>query len=235
MELIKVGEKLDGKYVDYILKDGDKEYKFYVVEVNPVVIYPECYVPGEVIQNDCRTCDKKDSCKSPRSMCINSYHNHPNGCPNFGAKDGCPPDMPMFDQVYDMSKPIYFIITDFNLLEHVRAMREAHPDWSNYQLFNVRYWQGTSISINEQVSYAWASDHPNLVLTNYIESMGVYFKGTLKQVGIDLIFREELEKARRITCAGEVFLDRLDEHDMEVGSFTRNGYSVRALRKKAKK
>ena len=32
-----------------------------------------------------------------------------------------------------------------------------------------------TISINKKVSYAWLNNHPNLVLTNWVENMGVDF------------------------------------------------------------
>ena len=53
-------------------------------------------------------------------------------------KEGCPPNIPMFDQVYDLTKPIYLIINEFNLLEHVNSIKKIHPDWSSYQLYNQR-------------------------------------------------------------------------------------------------
>jgi len=230
MELIKVSEKLNGKYIQYVLADDKEKYNFFVVEVNPVVIYPKCILNGQ--KQHCFDCSNFENCDSPRSMCIRPYHNHPKGCPNFGKKEGCPPNIPMFDQVYDINKPIYLIINEFNLLEHVNNMKKTHPDWSNYQLYNSRYWQGKSISVNKKVSYAWINEHSNLVLTNWVENMGVDLVKTLKQSDIDLVFKEKLEIARRISCAGEVLLDSLDKYDLYVDNINQNNCNAKVLTKK---
>ena len=230
MKLIKVNEKLNGKYIEYALADDKEKYNFAVAKVNPVVVYPNCILNGE--KQHCFDCSNIKNCDSPRSMCIRPYHNHPKGCPNFGKKEGCPPNVPMFDQVYDLTKPIYLIINEFNLLEHVENMKKIHPDWSSYQLYNSRYWQGKSISINKKVSYAWLNEHPNLVLTNWVENMGVDLIQTLKEVDIDLIFNDNLEVARRISCAGEVLVDSLDKYDLFIDNINKNDCKGKVLTKK---
>ena len=230
MKLIKVNEKLNGKYIEYVLTDDKEKYNFAVAKVNPVVVYPNCILNGE--KQHCFDCSNIKNCDSPRSMCIRPYHNHPKGCPNFGKKEGCPPNIPMFDQVYDLTKPIYLIINEFNLLEHVNSIKKIHPDWSSYQLYNSRYWQGKSVSINKKVSYAWLNAHPNLVLTNWVENMGVDLIKTLRQVNIDLIFNEKLEIARRISCVGEVIFESLDKFDLYVDNINQKNYNVKVLTKK---
>ena len=230
MKLIKVNEKLNGKYIEYALADDKEKYNFAVAKVNPVVVYPNCILNGE--KQHCFDCSNIKNCDSPRSMCIRPYHNHPKGCPNFGKKEGCPPNVPMFDQVYDLTKPIYLIINEFNLLEHVENMKKIHPDWSSYQLYNSRYWQGKSISINKKVSYAWLNEHPNLVLTNWVENMGVDLIQTLKEVDIDLIFNDNLEVARGISCAGEVLVDSLDKYDLFIDNINKNDCKGKVLTKK---
>jgi len=230
VKLIKINEKLNGKHNEYVLADDKQKYNFYVIEVKPIVVYPKCILNGE--KQHCFNCSNIENCESPRSMCIRPYHNHPKGCPNFGKKDGCPPNIPMFDQVYDITKSIYLIINEFNLLEHVNNMKKTHPDWSNYQLYNSRYWQGKSISVNKKVSYAWLNEHPNLVLTNWVENMGVDLVKTLKTVGIDLIFGKNLEIARRISCAGEVLLDSLNKYDLYVDNIYQNNCNVKILTKR---
>ena len=147
-------------------------------------------------------------------------------------KEGCPPNVPMFDQVYDLIKPIYLIISEFNLLEHVENKSRIHPDWSSYQLYNSRYWQGKTISINKKVSYAWINEHPNLVLTNWVENMRVDLIKTLKEVDIDLIFKEKLEVARKISYAGEVHMDSLDEHNLFIDNINKNDCNVKILTKR---
>lgn len=230
MKFIEISKKLNDKHIEYVLVADKEKYNFTVVEVKPAVVYPECILNGK--KQHCFNCNNIENCNSPRSMCIRPYHNHPKGCPNFGKKEGCPPNIPMFDQVYDLTKPIYLIINEFNLLEHVENMRKIHPDWSSYQLYNSRYWQGKSISINKKVSYAWLNEHPNLVLTNWVENMGVDLVKTLKQVDIDLVFKEKLKIARRISCVGEVLADSLDKFNLFIDNINQNDCNVKVLSKK---
>jgi len=70
------------------------------------------------------------------------------------------------------------------------------------------------------------------VLTNWVENMGVDLVETLKQVGIDLIFKEKLEVARRISCAGEVLLDSLNKYNLYVDNINENNHNVKVLTKK---
>lgn len=58
------------------------------------------------------------------------------------AKPNCPPAAPYFDQVYDLDKTVYAICNIFDIKGHVEKMRAKHPDWSEYQLRCVLYWQG---------------------------------------------------------------------------------------------
>jgi hypothetical protein len=54
--------------------------------------------------------------------------------------------MVMLSEVIDLSKPIYIVYNEFDLQKHVNEMRIAHPDWTEPQLRNSRYWQEASRS-----------------------------------------------------------------------------------------
>lgn len=47
----------------------------------------------------------------------------------------------MFNQVFDMSKPVYAIINKFDLNSQVQKMKKAHPDWSYRRCANCLYWK----------------------------------------------------------------------------------------------
>lgn len=89
--------------------------------------------PGNLILSN----DVGDWCRLP-------YPNHPKGCPKYGQSEGCPPRAPKVENVFDLSKPLFLINSEFDLAAHVERMRLAHPEWSDRQLRNVLYWQGTS-------------------------------------------------------------------------------------------
>jgi len=80
-----------------------------------------------------------DLCKLP-------YPGHPSGCPNYGKKPDCPPQAPFVTDILDVNRKMYLVYSEFDLESHVRRMKEKHPDWSDRQLRNVIYWQGTSKS-----------------------------------------------------------------------------------------
>jgi len=138
-----------------------------IVEVNPVMIH------------------------STHNLCIRPYPNHKKGCPNYGKKKGCPPGIPIFDSVYDLSKPVYAIYNKFNFKEHVDRMKEKHPDWSKRQLECCLYWQGaarkelnTEIKIFHGAMLGWAGVDYNICTCP--EALGINVTETMKKVGIIL-------------------------------------------------
>src|SRR3989304_8595156 len=77
-----------------------------------------------------------------RGYCKLPYRSHPNGCPNFGKHDECPPKVKLFKDIFDANKDLYFIVEEFNLNEHIKSMKIKYPNWSIYQQKNLLYWQG---------------------------------------------------------------------------------------------
>ncbi len=120
-------------------------------------------------------------------LCMKEYHNHKKGCPNYGKKEGCPPNTLPFDYVYDLSKTVYAIWNVFNFREHVIRMKNKHPLWSKRQLECCLYWQGTArkelrIEI-EHFNRTYLGDY---TITKCPEGMGVLVTNTMKHVGIEL-------------------------------------------------
>lgn len=119
-----------------------------------------------------------------RDWCKLPYPNHPKGCPNYGKKDGCPPQAPLFQ---DVCKPPYGLVAvGFNLAEWAKRMKQKHPDWSDRQARCCLYWQGKVRKKLREVckGVAFAFNH-NLILLNP-EAMGVQVFETCKKVGLTL-------------------------------------------------
>ena len=76
--------------------------------------------------------------------CALPYPGHPKGCPYFDKRDECPTRTPHVTEVYDLTRPMYFVYNEFDLEAHIERMRAKHPGWSERQLRNVLYWQRTS-------------------------------------------------------------------------------------------
>ena len=79
-----------------------------------------------------------------RGLCTKPYEGHPKGCPNFGRCDRCPPHAPTIENMIDLSRPVFVVWNAFPLGEHIEKMRVKHPDWTERQLLNCLYWQGTA-------------------------------------------------------------------------------------------
>lgn len=76
--------------------------------------------------------------------CRFPYPNHPQGCPNYGKAERCPPKAPAVGEYFDISRPMYLVHSEFDLDRHRLRMRDAHPQWSHRQCSCVLYWQSTS-------------------------------------------------------------------------------------------
>jgi predicted metal-binding protein len=123
---------------------------------------------------------------SVRDMCFLPYDLHPKGCPNYGKRPTCPPGAALYREVYDLTQPVYAVVNEFNLGEHVERMRSLHPDWSERQLRCVLYWQaGARKQLKKQIGEA-LRDMPYYIAETCPEAMGVNVTQTLHQVGIEL-------------------------------------------------
>lgn len=126
------------------------------------------------------------------NLCKRPYYNHPKGCPNYNKKDGCPPNSQLYNEVYDLSKPVYAIINRFDLASHVGRMRTLHPEWSDRQLYCVLYWQGTARKqLQVHIDKFLANVHSGfgkIGIETCPEAMGVNVIKTMRQVGVQLKF-----------------------------------------------
>ena len=121
-----------------------------------------------------------------REWCKLPYPGHTKGCPNYGKKDDCPPKAPMVDEVFDLSKPHWLIVEEFNLGEFAEKMKEKHPHWSDKQSRCLLYWQG---SVRKKLRLAleeFQEKMPDTIYTLLPEAMGVNVFLTAKKVGIKI-------------------------------------------------
>ena len=121
-----------------------------------------------------------------RGLCCLPYEGHPKGCPNFGKAERCPPQAPKFEDVVDLSKPVYAIVNSFDIAAHVERMRARHPDWSERQLLNCLYWQGTARKALRKEIKSFLAEHPDYEAHETPEAMGVNVTATLAAVGVAL-------------------------------------------------
>lgn len=119
-------------------------------------------------------------------LCKQPYYNHEDGCPNWGKKKGCPPNLPLLDEQYDL-RTIHPIVVRFPFKQYFDTKkRELHPNWTNRALINQRHWQSHLRSF--ALGY-W--DYIKYDLTEYKliknpEGQGVNLQYSLEQIGINL-------------------------------------------------
>jgi predicted metal-binding protein len=124
--------------------------------------------------------------QSVRALCVRAYDGHPKGCPNFRKRKTCPPYSPLFEEVFDLSYPVYAIGERFNLKAHEDKMRSRHPDWSYKQLTCCLYWQGSVRKQLKEEIKKFQKSRSCLICTDCPEALGVNVTATLDPVGIKL-------------------------------------------------
>lgn len=122
---------------------------------------------------------------SVRGLCCREYPGHPHGCPNFDKKKGCPPDAELFDEVYDLTQPVYAIINRFDFQAHTDRMRAKHPEWSDRQVKCCLYWQKDARSeLLHHIEKFWREHGTAFKVETCPEAMGVNVTETMKQAGV---------------------------------------------------
>lgn len=134
--------------------------------------------------------------------CQIPYPNHPKGCPNYGKRDHCPPLAIKLTNILDLSRPLYLVHSEFDLLRHVEKMKARHPHWTDRQLKNVLYWQGTSRKqLKERVKIAQYVTSCNIV--SYCpEGQGINVYATCAKSGLKLEKIRYLKTCRHIALLG---------------------------------
>lgn len=121
-----------------------------------------------------------------RQLCKTPYPNHRRGCPNYGTKNGCPPDAPIISNVIDIERPVWAIYNVFPIGKHIEKMRIKHPEWSQRQLTCCLYWQGTARKQLRVLVRQFLQRHPDYHVVGCPEAQGVNVTATMQGVGIAL-------------------------------------------------
>jgi hypothetical protein len=60
-----------------------------------------------------------------------------------------------FDETFDRKAVGWCVWEEFDLAAHAARMKEAHPDWTDYQCRNVLYWQGAVKKKRNERVHEW--------------------------------------------------------------------------------
>ena len=124
-----------------------------------------------------------------RDWCKLPYPDHPKGCPNYGKKQGCPPQAPLVGDYFNLNEDHYFVVVQFDLGKHIERMKNKHPSWSDRQAKCVLYWQGgVNKALREECQF-YVAQQGGLVYNLCPEAMGVNVIKTCKAMGLPIKLR----------------------------------------------
>ena len=118
-----------------------------------------------------------------QGLCSKPYPNHPKGCPNFGKKATCPPQIGKFEDLYHIKKPIYVIWNIFDFGSHVEKLRERHPQWTQRQLECCLYWQPRARKALKVRIGQFKRVYPEMTVSTIPEAMGINVTATMADIG----------------------------------------------------
>lgn len=136
--------------------------------------------------------------------CRIPYHGHPKGCPNYGDSkhSHCPPHAPNVGEYFDLSKPLYFVHSEFDLEADIERRRKMTPGQTERQYRCVLYWQGSSRKqMRERAKGAMWTLGLNRI-TTCPEGMGVNVYATARASGLMLEKIRDLKICRHIAMIG---------------------------------
>lgn len=151
---------------------------------------------------------------SIQNICKAPYYGHPKGCPNFGKKNGCPPEQKLIDEIFDFEKELYLIYTEFMVGEFAEKMKLMHPEWENFprQLYNPRRWQPTARKEHKNEIINFFIQYPNTIVDSSPEAKGVNVSNLMKIIGVELNWKwppeHNLENKTYLVSLGGYLLKR---------------------------
>lgn len=140
--------------------------------------------------------------KKTGKWCKLPYPNHPKGCPNYGKTERCPPQAPLVNHYFNISRPLYLVHSEFDLSAHITNMKIQHPSWSELQARCVLYWQSKS---RKQMK-ARVTEAMKILKTDRFtacpEAMGVNVFATALKSGLQLDKTRSIKICRHISLIG---------------------------------
>jgi hypothetical protein len=124
-----------------------------------------------------------------QSLCLTPYYGHLHGCPNYGKKQGCPPNQPLIDEVLDFERGIYVVYTRFAVGEFAEGIRKKYPQWNERQIYNPRYWQPRARKLQREEKERAKKELGLEAIINSPEGNGVLVSQLMRNIGVELSWR----------------------------------------------
>ncbi|MGI6484602.1 MAG: hypothetical protein ACOX0R_03195 [Candidatus Dojkabacteria bacterium] len=138
------------------------------------------------------------------SLCVQPCYNYKRGCPNFGKKEGCPPNLKHISEEYDMNS-IHILLLKFPFGEYFAQRKEVHPDWTDRALINPRHWQN---HLKACLNREWENikdDYPEHTFIQNPEGQGVNIVETLEGYEIEMEWSASDESGEIVSVAENLY------------------------------
>ena len=126
------------------------------------------------------------------------------GCPNYGdiKHVHCPPHAPNIKDFFDLSRPLYFVHSEFDLEADIERRKKMTPGQTERQYRCVLYWQGSSRKqMKERARIAMWSLGLDAI-TTCPEGMGLNVYATARIHGLKIERIRDLKMCRHVALIG---------------------------------
>jgi predicted metal-binding protein len=137
--------------------------------------------------------------RKTRKWCRLPYPGHRSGCPNVGKSDTCPLACGYREEVMEKYNIFTLVYATFDFKTYKKMRKKQHPEWSEKQVKNVLYWQG---SVKKLLKEYIKKNHDGMYDELFgagsgfwgkpsMEAAGIYVLGTLKKNDIPFEVKPE--------------------------------------------
>ena len=156
-----------------------------IISKNLIEISSDLIVSDEEIQKYCKL----------------AYPGHKDGCLNYGKKNrlngirsdlksriinDCPPGIPLINEIFEFSKSLYIIYTEFELGKNAERLFQNGNHKKPEHCYNMRFWQETARKELRQQTEKFLDSEPNTIVDLTPEAHGVNLYHTMKNLGITI-------------------------------------------------
>lgn len=108
--------------------------------------------------------------------CKRPFPAHPEGCPNFGVKKGCPPNEKLIDEIIDLEKDVFLIITEFHFKDYTNKFDVLSDAW-----FERENWEPLAKKQHAREVDEFLKEHTNYTADDCPEARGVNLGAMLQE------------------------------------------------------
>jgi len=167
--------------------------------------------------------------KRTRKWCTFPYPGHPKGCPNYNKSKECPGKVDLIQNVFDLEKPNWFIIIEFNIGEFAVKMKTKHPNWTNKQARCCLYWQNSvrkklrikcnELILNKDRNYTLLPEAMGVNVFRTCHRLGIKMRKNPQNIFYKVAFVGTYKKEYKMKVFKENYVTAKDTKIVQMGLF----------------